>query len=62
MSKPDAYISSPFKGGRGRMADLYAEVREINWQRECAAKRDYLERREAWMQEIIDLHGASTRA
>jgi hypothetical protein len=40
LSKPNSMIKSPFKDGRGRMNDLYSEVREKNWQRECEKIRN----------------------
>lgn len=48
LSKPDWMIKSALKGGRGRLNDLYSEVREKNWQRECREKNDDA-RRNGWM-------------
>jgi hypothetical protein len=41
-------IKSPLQGGRGRMGDLYREVSEKNWQRECKWKNDNA-RENGWM-------------
>jgi hypothetical protein len=40
LSKPENKIRSARKGGPGRLGDLYREVREINWNRECKEKND----------------------
>ena len=48
LSKPSSMIKSPLKGGRGRLRDLYSEVREKNWQRECKWKNDNA-RENGWM-------------
>lgn len=47
LSKPQSKISSPLHGDRGRMSDLYREVREINWQRFNDENKERLERRDA---------------
>jgi hypothetical protein len=48
LNKPDWMIKSPRKGGPGRLSDLYSEVREKNWQRECRWKNDNA-RKNGWM-------------
>ncbi len=40
LSKPDFKIKSPLKGNRGRLSDLYTEVRDKNWKEECRLKNE----------------------
>lgn len=50
LTKPDWKISSPLKGGRGRLSDLYREVRDVNWRRECERKKLDWENRKTIME------------
>jgi hypothetical protein len=42
LSKPESMIKSARKGGPGRLNDLYTEVRDLNWRRECDKKKQKL--------------------